>query len=101
MRRPIEQRIRELEERRKALQARLDKQERAQATRRKILLGSFLLEQLQRNDQTRHHAELRQWLAKELPAFLTRDADLALFADIVESASIQAGQDDSDDSDQR
>jgi hypothetical protein len=101
MRKPIEQRIRELEERRKALRARLDRQERARATRRKILLGSFMLERLERNDQGRHHDELRLWLAKELPAFLTRDADLALFADILESASLQDVQNDSDDSDQR
>lgn len=87
MRKPIAQRIRELEERKKALQSRLDRQERAQATRRKILLGSFMLEQLQRNDQGRHHDELRQWLRRELPAFLTRDADLALFADILERRS--------------
>ncbi|CUX62188.1 MULTISPECIES: hypothetical protein [Agrobacterium tumefaciens complex] len=101
MRKPIAERIRQLEERRKALQARLDRQERAQATRRKILLGSFLLEQLQRNDQTRHNDELRQWLAKELPAFFTRDADLALFADILEPASLPDVQDNSDDNDQR
>jgi hypothetical protein len=38
MRNPIAQRIRELDERSKALQARLDKQERAQATRGKMVL---------------------------------------------------------------
>jgi len=110
MRKPIAQRIRELDERKKALQSRLDRQERAQATRRKILLGSFMLEQLQRNDQSRHHDELRQWLRRELPAFLTRDADLALFADILERRSSTGvpevqdktdGKDYSDDSDQR
>ncbi|MCW8061003.1 mobilization protein [Agrobacterium tumefaciens] len=107
MRKPIAQRIKELDERKKTLQARLDRQERAQATRRKVLLGSLLLEQLQRNDGQSDDNALRQWLAKELPAFLTQDADIALFADILERRSstgvpeVQDKTDGEDDGNER
>ncbi|TWC81418.1 hypothetical protein FB593_1058 [Rhizobium sp. SJZ105] len=60
MRRLIAQRMRELEERKKTLQARLDKQERAQSTRGKMLLEWFVLEQLERNEQCGHREDLRQ-----------------------------------------
>ena len=100
MRKPIAQRIRELEERKRALQSRLDKQERAQATRRKILLGSLLLERLGQNNDTSRHDDLKRWLGKELPDFLTRDADVALFADIPEPASSSDVQDGKDESGQ-
>ncbi len=60
MRKPIAQRIRGLEERKKTLQARLDKQERAQSTRGKMLLEWFVLEQLERNEQCGHREDLRQ-----------------------------------------
>jgi hypothetical protein len=85
MRKPIAQRIKELEERKRALQSRLGKQERAQETRRKILLGSFVLERLAQDDNgnTGDHCDLRQWLAAQLPAFLVSDADRALFADML------------------
>jgi len=42
------------------LQARLDKQERAQSTRGKMLLEWFVLEQLERNEQCGHRGDLRQ-----------------------------------------
>ncbi|NTF23121.1 mobilization protein [Agrobacterium rubi] len=85
MRKPIAQRIKELEERKRSLQSRLDRQERAQATRRKIVLGSFVLERLAQDDNghTGDHCDLRQWLAAQLPAFLVSDADRALFADLL------------------
>ncbi len=50
MRKPIEQRIRELEEQKKALQSRLEKQQRAETTRRRMLLGSFVLERLEQEE---------------------------------------------------
>ena len=83
MRKPIAQRIKELEERKRSLQSRLDRQERAQATRRKIVLGSFVLERLAQDDDTTGQCDLRQWLAAQLPAFLVSDADRALFADLL------------------
>lgn len=89
MRKPIEQRIRELEEQKKALQSRLEKQQRAETTRRKMLLGSFVLERLEEDEDAAHQhggmdgKQLRQWLAREFPAYLSRDADRLLFVDLL------------------
>jgi hypothetical protein len=89
MRKPIEQRIRELEEQKKALRSRLEKQQRAETTRRKMLLGSFVLEWLQQEGDPAHQQgelstkQLRQWLAREFPAYLSRDADRLLFVDLL------------------
>ncbi|WP_320203970.1 hypothetical protein [Agrobacterium rosae] len=59
MRKPIAQRIKELEERKRSLQSRLDRQERAQATRRKILLGSLVLERLAQDDDWYYRRSMR------------------------------------------
>ncbi|MGV1908185.1 mobilization protein [Agrobacterium cavarae] len=89
MRKPIEQRIRELEEQEKALQSRLEKQQRAETTRRRMLLGSFVLERLEQEGDSAHRQgamdarQLRQWLAREFPAYLSRDADRLLFVDLL------------------
>ncbi len=89
MRKPIEQRIRELEEQKKALQSRLEKQQRAETTRRRMLLGSFVLERLEQDGDPGHQQgemdgkQLRQWLAREFPAYLSRDADRLLFVDLL------------------
>ncbi|MDP9573439.1 UNVERIFIED_ORG: hypothetical protein J2W66_003941 [Agrobacterium larrymoorei] len=89
MRKPIEQRIRELEEQKKALQSRLEKRQRAETTRRKMLLGSFLLERLEQAEDAALQQggmlgkQLRQWLAREFPAYLSRDADRLLFVDLL------------------
>jgi len=89
MRKPIEQRIRELGEQKKALQSRLEKQQRAETTRRRMLLGSFLLERLEQDEDDAHQQgamdgkQLRQWLAREFPAYLSRDADRLLFVDLL------------------
>lgn len=92
MRKPIAQRIKELEERKRALQSRLGKQERAQDTRRKILLGSFVLERLAcrsaQDGDINDQCDLKHWLATQLPAFLRRDADRALFADLLEECRL-------------
>lgn len=88
MRKPIEQRIRELEEQKKALQSRLEKQQRAETTRRRMLLGSFVLERLEQSGDHGQQEEmdgkqLRQWLAREFPAYLSRDTDRLLFVDLL------------------
>lgn len=89
MRKPIEQRIRELEEQKKALQSRLEKQQRAETTRRRMLLGSFILQRLEEERDPNHQQgemdgkQLRQWLAREFPAYLSRDADRLLFVDLL------------------
>ena len=46
-RRSIEERIAQLEAQKKALQARLAKESRARDTRRKVLLGAFLMHRME------------------------------------------------------
>ncbi|MDQ1194332.1 hypothetical protein [Agrobacterium sp. SORGH_AS 787] len=85
MRKPIRQRIEELEQQKRTLQLRLDRQERAQERRRTMLLGAFLLEQLRLDHDAEHMRgqDLKDWLARTLPSFVKRDADRALFADLL------------------
>lgn len=90
-RKSIEQRIAELEERKKTLKARLGKQERAQDTRRKVLLGALVLHRLENSNDADFTRRLGDWLRKELPGFLTRDGDKALFDDILQPASSPQG----------
>ena len=82
-RKTIEERLAELDERRKTLQARLGKQGRAQDTRRKILLGALVLHRLESDRDEEFSKRLGDWLRRELPVFLTRDADKELFADLL------------------
>lgn len=82
-RKSIGQRIAELEERKKALQARLTRQERARNTRRKMLLGALILDRLEANSDEDDAQRLRVWLKRELPDFLTHDGDKALLADLI------------------
>lgn len=81
-RKTIEQRLAELDARRATLKAKLSKQERANDTRRKVLLGALLLHRLEsgKDDFSRN---LGEWLRRELPGFLTRDMDKELFADFI------------------
>ena len=83
----IEDRIAQLEARKKSLQAKLGKQERARDTRRKILLGALVLDRLSPDQAGRNgespevhiQGSLADWIKRELPGFLTRDDDKALF----------------------
>ena len=81
-RKSIEQRLTQLDAQRAALKARLSKQERANDTRRKVLLGALVLHRLEtgKDDFSRN---LSEWLRRELPGFLTRDGDKELFADLL------------------
>ena len=81
-RRTIEQKIAQLDEQKRQLQARLSKQERARDTRRKILLGALLLQRLTASANEGDVAWLKNWTSRELPDFLTRDADRVLLADL-------------------
>lgn len=81
----IADRIAQLEAQKKTLQARLAKQERAQDTRRKVLLGAFLLHRLE-NDRD-FSPVLKEWVRRELPGFLTRPDDKALFADLLAASA--------------
>jgi hypothetical protein len=80
--RSISERLAQLEAQRKNLQSKLGKQERARDTRRKVLLGALILHRLEKG-QDEFSKRLGDWLNRELPGFLTREDDKALFADLV------------------
>ncbi|MBB4404253.1 MULTISPECIES: mobilization protein [Rhizobium/Agrobacterium group] len=82
-RKTIEQRLAELETQRSALKARLSKTERNNDTRRKVLIGSLVLHHLETSDDQEFSKQLGTWLRRELPGFLTRDNDKALFDDLI------------------
>jgi hypothetical protein len=82
-RKSIEQRLAELDAQRSALKARLSKQDRTNDTRRKVLLGALVLHRLENTNDPEFTKRLGDWLRRELPGFLTRDNDKALFADLL------------------
>ncbi len=81
--RSIAERLAQLEAQRKSLQTKLGKQERAKDTRRKVLLGAFVLHRLEKGQDAFSKEELPAWLKRELPKFITREDDAALFADLI------------------
>lgn len=81
----IAERIAQLEAQKKSLQARLAKQERTKDTRRKVLLGAFLLHRLESDRD--FGPTLQGWLRRELPGFLVRPDDKALFADLLAASA--------------
>lgn len=86
-RKSIEQRLAELDAQRSALKARLSKQDRTNDTRRKVLLGALVLHRLENANDPEFTKRLGDWLRRELPGFLTRDNDKALFADLLGTAA--------------
>ena len=86
-RKTIEQKLAELDAQRSALKARLSKQERANDTRRKVLLGALVLHRLENSNDPDFTKRLGDWLRRELPDFLTRDGDKELFADLLGKAA--------------
>lgn len=72
-----QQRINELQRKIALEKAKLDKK----LTRKKILLGAFLIEALEDNTVN----NLRDYTAKNLPNFLKRDADRKLLSDLIAS----------------
>ena len=87
-RRTIEQKIAHLDEQKRLLQARLGKQERTRDTRRKILLGALVLQRVTTSTNETDVAWLKSWMSRELPDFLTRDADRLLLADLFAPAQV-------------
>ena len=85
-RKTIEQRLAELDAQRATLKARLSKQERANDTRRKVLLGALVLHRLENGKDEEFSRRLGEWLKRELPDFLTRPGDKELFADLIGNA---------------
>ncbi|GAA5666786.1 hypothetical protein Brsp07_05302 [Brucella sp. NBRC 14130] len=84
-RRSIDERIAELEEQAKALRARKSQTDRANDTRRKVILGTLLLRDIEGGGEA--SKLLRGWLAKELPGHLTREHDRQIFAELLSEIS--------------
>ena len=91
-RRTPEQRLALLKAQTQKLQARMGQQERAKDTRRKVLLGAFVMHRLEKPDTSEFSKNLREWLGKELPKFLSRDSDAALFDDLIDTTKIKNGK---------
>ncbi|ESQ76555.1 hypothetical protein [Asticcacaulis sp. YBE204] len=85
VRKSIEEQLAQLEARQKTLKARLSKRERAVDTRRKVLLGAFVLYRLEHNDPFAD--DLKTWIRREFPQFLSRDTDVDLFNDLIDVRS--------------
>lgn len=83
-RKTIEERLAQIEAQRRTLKARLGQQERKEDTRRKVLLGALVLHRLENSGDAEFSKRLAEWLRRELPGFLTRDADRQLFADLLQ-----------------
>jgi hypothetical protein len=81
--RSIAERLEQLEAQRKTLQIKLGKQERARDTRRKVLLGAFVMHRLEKGRDAFSKEQLPAWLQRELPGFITRDEDAAVLADLM------------------
>lgn len=90
-RKTIEQRLAEIENQRKMLKARLGKQERTHDTRRKVLLGTLVLHHLENVSDQEFTTRIRDWLRRELPEFLTRDADKELLSDLLKPEEAGTG----------
>jgi len=95
----IEQRIAQLDARKQALRARLTTQERARDTRRKVLLGALVLQKLDQSNDPFAQG-LRDWMGRELPSFLSRDVDKALFADLIPNSASETGSSEQRDGSQ-
>ncbi len=93
-RKTIEQRLAELDAQRSALKARLSKTERNNDMRRKVLIGSLVLHHLETPNDQDFKQQLGDWLRRELPGFLTRDNDKALFADLIGQGLPGTGEND-------
>ncbi|MDD2704035.1 MAG: mobilization protein [Acidocella sp.] len=96
-RKSIEERLAQLDAQRQALKARLGKEERAKDTRRKVLLGALVLHRLG-EDKREFDRTLKEWLQRELPGFLSRPDDKALFDDLLAAPSARSQQDGSNTS---
>jgi hypothetical protein len=48
-----------------------------------VLLGALVLHRLENSNNEEFSGRLGDWLRRELPGFLTRDADKELFAELL------------------
>lgn len=72
------ERVAKLQDNVRRLEAQERKTERAKDTRRKVLLGTLVMDELERD--TAMANGLRRWLAERLPDTLTRDHDRHVMA---------------------
>lgn len=84
----LQEQKRQIEEQERSLRARVSQERRKAETRERILLGAFLLHQLGRNDPSIQ--TIREWVAKELPGFLTKPRDRETLAAIL--SELQKGK---------
>ena len=80
----MQQRIEALRRAKQRLEARQTAAERKRQERRRYLLGGFLMEHLERDEQ------LRAYVQRELPGFLQEERDRKLFAELLEMGSLTA-----------
>jgi len=83
MHKTIEERLAQLDAQRSGLKLRLSNQERANETRRKVLIGTLVLQRLESDEDPEFSRRLHDWLRRELPNFLQRDVDRSLFQALV------------------
>ena len=81
-------RIAKAQDRVRKLEAQERRTDQARLTRRKILLGTLVLQELETGGA--FAGDLQRWLGATLPAALTRDTDRMLMAELIggETASI-------------
>ncbi|MFS8125473.1 mobilization protein [Rhizobium sp. BR 250] len=82
-RKPVARRIEELEARKRTLMARLAAQERRLELRRKILLGTWMISELQQPADRPEVQMLRDLLRRQLPQMALRDADRQLLEELL------------------
>ena len=87
-RKTIEQQLAEVSAKKNRLLAVQRKQNRKIDTRRKVLLGAFLLHWLQNSELD--EIFIYDWLRNNLPTFLKRDQDKIVLEDILEQISRKA-----------
>ncbi len=87
-RKTIEQQLAEVNAKRNKLVLLQRKQNRKIDTRRKVLMGAFLLNWLQNSELDEIY--IYDWLQNNLPRFLKRDQDKDLLKDILEQISKKA-----------
>lgn len=72
------ERMAKLQDKVRKLEAQERRTERSRDTRRKVLLGALVMDELERD--TPMSGELRRWLAERLPGYLQRDNDRYVMA---------------------
>ena len=80
--RTIEQRIADLDQEKRSLIARQRKKEDARDTRRKVLIGTMVLDRISK-ESDEDGVWLNEWLGRDLAKFLTRKVDRQMFDDII------------------